>query len=55
MLVKDWYTEQCNELEELDKKGISDLMYMKVAQLTKTTKKCTQRNSAIKDTAEGRC
>ena len=43
-----WQNRECNELEELDKKGRSDLVYDKVVKLT-WKKKCMNKNIEIKD------
>ena len=43
-----WWSRECKELEELDKKGRSDLVYDKVAKLT-WKKKCMNKNIEIKD------
>src|SRR6188508_2491160 len=45
-----WWSRECTELEELDKKGRSDLVYDKVAKLT-WKKKCMNKNIEIKDCA----
>ena len=45
---EDWWKRECSELEELDKKGRSDLLYAKVRQLTGKNK-VMRRNVAIKD------
>lgn len=35
---EDWWNKQCEDLEELDKKGRSDLMYTKVKEITINSK-----------------
>ena len=40
-----WWEEQCQELEELDKKGLMDQLYRKVKKLTKNEKKKIQQTS----------
>src|SRR6476469_5828101 len=42
-----WWENECNELEELDRKARPDLVYAKVGQLTRTKTTCT--SEAIKD------
>ena len=44
---EEWWKGQCEDLEELDKKGRSDLMYNRVRQLTANRPK--SRSSAIKN------
>ena len=44
---EDWWKSECNELEELDRRGRSDLMYKKVKILKGWTKPV--RNGGIKD------
>lgn len=44
-----WWKEECEELEILEKKGRSDLMYAKVKQITRTGKKGASYNFAIQD------
>ena len=46
---EDWWMEVCEELEEMDKRGRSDLMYAKVKQITRTTKTGISSSIAIKD------
>ena len=46
---ENWWKEECEELEEMDKKGRSDLMYAKVKQITGTTKMSASSSIAIKD------
>ena len=43
-----WWSRECKELEELDKKGRYDLVYDKVAKLT-WKQKCMNKNIQIKD------
>jgi hypothetical protein len=43
-----WWEEQCEELELLEKRGRSDLLYQKVTQLTKSQRKKKQ-TTCIKD------
>ena len=43
-----WWSRECKELEELDKKARSDLVYDKVAKLT-WKKKCMNKNIEIKN------
>jgi hypothetical protein len=45
---EDWWDLECNELEEHDKKGRSDLVYAKVKELT-WKGKSTARSCSIKD------
>ena len=45
---EDWWKSECNELEELDKGGRSDLMYKKVKTLTGLDK-VRNKNGGIKD------
>src|SRR5271170_5841313 len=33
---EDWWREECRELEDLDKRGRSDLMYKKIKEITRT-------------------
>ena len=44
-----WITEQCNEIEKLNKMGRSDLMYAKAKELGKKYKTNKNRASSIKD------
>ena len=44
---ENWWSDQCKELEELDHRGRSDLMYQKVKTLTKKKRQNTSR--IIKD------
>ena len=46
---EDWWNNECDELEELDKLGRSDLMYSKVKQITRTENAGTGSSNAIKD------
>ena len=48
---EEWWSKGCAELEELDSKGRSDLVYAKVARLT-WKKKMTRKNLGVKDSAE---
>src|SRR6267154_1424476 len=43
-----WWRKECEELEELDSKGRSDLVYAKVANLT-WKKKVANKNASVKD------
>src|SRR6218665_710406 len=45
---EDWWREQCKELEEMDKRGRSDLMYARVKQV-KFDKRRNCKSNAIKD------
>src|SRR5881398_1612266 len=47
---EEWWSKWCVELEELDSKGRSDLVYAKVAKLT-WKKKITRENLGVKDNA----
>ena len=49
MAREDWWRGECEEMEELDKRGRSDLMYCKVKQTTRTGKSGTESSSTIKD------
>src|SRR6188508_3491842 len=44
-----WWEVRCNELEEYDKRGRSDLLYHEVSHLTRTEKKVATKNAAIND------
>ena len=44
-----WWKEQCDELEEMDKKGRHDLMYARVKQITRTAKTGANSSIAIKN------
>ena len=46
---EEWWKEECDKLEEMDKKGRSDLMYSKVKEITRTQKSGASSGSAIKD------
>ena len=46
---ENWWKEECDNLEEMDKKGRSDLMYAKVKEITRTAKSGASSGSAIKD------
>jgi len=46
---EDWWREECDELEELHRKGRSDLMYAKVKQITRTGKTGASSSIAIND------
>ena len=46
---EDWWRGECDELEELDKRGRTDLMYTKVKQITRTGKSGNGSSSTIKD------
>ena len=35
---ESWWMSECEELEEMDRRGRSDLMYAKVKEITRTTK-----------------
>ena len=48
---ENWWKEECDNLEEMDKKGRSDLMYAKVKEITRTAKSGASSGSAIKDKA----
>ena len=45
-----WWENECQELEEMDQKGRSDLVYAKVSKLT-WNKKVSNKSSSIKDSA----
>src|SRR6218665_1769165 len=45
---EDWWREQCQELEEMDKRGRSDLMYARVKEVT-VNKRRNCKSNAIKD------
>ena len=47
---EEWWSKECAELEELDYKRRSDLVYAKVAKLT-WQKKMTSKNVGVKDSA----
>src|SRR5437867_4823184 len=47
---EEWWNKECAELEELDSKGRSDLVYAKVAKLT-WKKKMTNKNVSVRDSA----
>src|SRR3989442_12251994 len=47
---EEWWSKECAELEELDSKGRSDLVYAKVARLT-WKKKMMRKNLGVKDGA----
>src|SRR3989441_4695386 len=47
---EEWWSKECAELEELDSKGRSDLVYAKVAKLT-WKKKMTNKNVSVRDSA----
>ena len=38
---ENWWERECKELEEMDKRGRSDLMYAKVSQITMKPKSCS--------------
>jgi len=40
---------ECEELEEMDKRGRSDLVYAKVKKITRTDTKSTSSTTGIKD------
>ena len=44
-----WWNEQCDELEELERIGRTDIMYNKVKLITRTDKKVTNSCTIIKD------
>ena len=44
-----WWEVRCNELEEYNKRGRSDLLYHEVSHLTRTEKKVATKNAAIND------
>jgi hypothetical protein len=44
-----WWEEKCDELEEYDRRGRSDLMYQAASRLTRTEKKAAKRTTAIND------
>ena len=44
-----WLKEQCEEIEELDKRGRSDLMYAKAKEMGKKYKKSRSTNNNIQD------
>ena len=46
---EEWWEVKCDELEEYDKRGRSDLLYHEVSRLTKTEKKVAIKNAAIND------
>ena len=46
---EDWWSNECDELEQLDKLGRSDLMYSKVKQITRTGNTGTGSSNLIKD------
>ena len=46
---EDWWEERCEELEEYDKRGRSDLLYHEVSRLTRTEKRATTKNYGIND------
>src|SRR6267154_6112288 len=50
MAKEKWWSKECEELEELDSKGRSDLAYAKVAKLT-WKKKVTSKNVSVIDNA----
>ena len=45
---QEWWDSECKEIEELDERGRSDLVYAKVKRLTKN-ESCRSRGTAIKD------
>jgi len=45
---EEWWKKECEELEELNRRGRSDLVYGKIGQLTKKNNS-SSRNSSIKD------
>ena len=47
--MEDWWSNECDELEELDKLGRSDLIYSKIKQITRTGKTGGGASNAIKD------
>src|SRR3989442_11570994 len=47
---EEWWSKECAELEQLDSKGRSDLVYAKVARLT-WKKNMTRKNLGVKDNA----
>ena len=47
-----WWEEQCSELEQHSKQGRMDLMYRRVAELTKQKKK--KHNTQVKDSVADR-
>lgn len=46
---EEWWDDRCDELEEYDRRGRSDLMYQEVSRLTRTGKKVATKNAAIND------
>ena len=50
---EEWRSKKCAELEELDSKGRSDLVYAKVAKLT-WKKKMTSKNVGVMNSAGNR-
>lgn len=50
---ENWWMEACEELEEMDKRGRSDLMYVKVKEITRTKKTGIDSSIAIKDVNGG--
>jgi endonuclease/exonuclease/phosphatase family metal-dependent hydrolase len=46
---EEWWKKECEELEELERKGRSELMYSKVKQITRTAKSQAKSNTAIND------
>jgi len=44
-----WWNDKCDELEEYDKRGRSDLLYQEVNKLTKARKKAGAKIAAIND------
>jgi hypothetical protein len=46
---EEWWSKQCEELEEMEKKGRTDLMYSKVKHITRTGKTNVRADISIKD------
>ena len=46
---ESWWMSECEELEEMDRRGRSDLMYAKVKEITRTTKTGARQSVTIKD------
>ena len=44
---ENWIEEQCKEIEEIDKKGRSDLMYLKAKEIGKKYKRSNRMNVNI--------
>ena len=46
---EEWWEARCEELEEYDRRGRSDLLYHEVSRLTRTEKRSTTKNVGIND------